>query len=309
MPSCANHPYVRASVPLDAAWLCTPCFIRCVESKVRAAIKYFSMISDGDRVAVGLSGGKDSSALLLILKGLAPRIGISHLIAITVDEGISGYGEEALRLAGELTEEKGVEHEVVRFADIFGVDIDALSSRGGSLCSACGVLRRRALDIAARERGCDVIATGHTREDNAQTFLMNIFRGESERLARTGPTAARIEGFIPRIKPLSYLGERETVLYSYFSGIKFQTRACPHRTESLRLQVLTMLKRMGGLDPEIPAKLARAFNRARVGLNSDGGKAMSSQFVKCTACGYPSASSICKVCQVVGKTDRHHAIA
>lgn len=288
-------------------WFCTPCFLRFTESRVRAAIERHGMVAKGDGIAVGLSGGKDSSALLLILRNLASRLHISRLVAITVDEGISDYREEAISMAKSLTKENGVEHVVIRLRDIFGVDIDAIADAvaGGSLCSTCGVLRRRALDIVARELGCQAIGTGHTRGDNAETFLMNIFRGEPQRLVRTGPKTKKIEGFVPRIKPLCYLSEREVTLYAYLSNIRFQTRTCPYRTESLRLQVLTMLKRMERVNGNVQVAITRKLDRADASLSGICGQM---RLQRCVRCGYPSVSGICMACKVTtmrGQQRRH----
>lgn len=278
-------------------WLCTSCFLRFTESKAKAAIVRYGMVAAGDSIAVGFSGGKDSSALLLMLKKLAPRLHVARLVAITVDEGISGYREEAISMARALTLESNVEHVVVRLKDLFGVTVDGLSEMAGkSLCSTCGVLRRRALDLVAREQGCNAIATGHTGEDNAETLLMNIFRGEPQRLSRTGPKTRRIAGFVPRIKPLYYMSEREVTLYAYLSGIRFQTRTCPYRTEALRLQVLTMLKRMESVNEGTPLALTRALGRADSALvRRYGQKSLSS----CKRCGYPSISGMCMACRVI----------
>jgi len=297
MVACVNHPDSKASAEVDSAWLCAQCFLRTIELKVKAAIERYGMLATGDSIAVGLSGGKDSSALLLILCNLAARLRLSRLIAITVDEGISGYREEAISMAKSLTQENGVEHVVIRLRDIFGVDIDALTDAAGSgsPCSACGVLRRRALDIAARERGCHAIVTGHTRGDNAETFLMNIFRGEPQRLARAGPKTDKMEGFVRRIKPLCYLGEREVTLYAYLSNIRFQTRACPYRAESLRLQLLTMLKRMEKANGMVPVAITRTLDRAEASITMRNGH-MSLR--ECVRCGYPSASGICMACKI-----------
>lgn len=299
---CINHPDSKASVDVDSLWFCTPCFLRFMESRARAAIERHRMVAKGDSIAVGLSGGKDSSALLLILRNLESRLHISRLVAITVDEGIAGYREEAISMAKSLTKENGIEHVVIRLRDIFGVDVDALAdAAGGSLCSTCGVLRRRALDIVASERGCQAIGTGHTRGDNAETFLMNIFRGEPQRLARAGPMTRKIEGFVPRIKPLCYLSEREVTLYAYLSNIRFQTRTCPYRAESLRLQVLKMLKQMEGLNEGVQMAIIRTLDGAYKSLSGRHGQM---RLRSCVRCGYPSVSGICMACGFIMKYEQ-----
>ncbi|HOI14687.1 MAG TPA: ATP-binding protein, partial [Methanoculleus sp.] len=125
--------------------LCAAHFIEDAETRVLAAMKRERMVSPGDRIAVGLSGGKDSTALLLLLHRFLPTLG-ADLVAVTVDEGIAGYREETIRAAGDQTEELGVEHAIVSFVDLFGDDLDGLlAGREAQGCTVCGVLRRRAL--------------------------------------------------------------------------------------------------------------------------------------------------------------------
>ncbi|MGQ9513513.1 MAG: TIGR00269 family protein [Thermoproteota archaeon] len=281
---------------LGSTWLCTSCFSNLIEAKVKSAIYRYGMIKPGESVCVGLSGGKDSATLLLVLKKIAPKIRISRLVATTLDEGISNYREEAVRLAKFVAERADVEHLIIRFKDVFGFDLDDLASKcGKSLCSICGVLRRRALDMAAKEFGCKVIATGHTREDIAQTFIMNILRGEPQRLARTTSKTDGTKGFIPRIKPLSYLSEREVALYAYLFHVEFQKRACPYRVESLRLQVLTTLNKMESIYPNISTTLTRSLERSKDILSV---RYRGFELKSCTICGYPSTKDICMVCQL-----------
>lgn len=174
---CGEPAVVRLTEPERR--LCAGHFIEDAETRVLVAMKHDRMISPGDRVAVGLSGGgKDSTALLLLLHPILPTLGAS-LVAITIDEGIAGYREETLRAARDLTGELGVEHAIVTFADLFGKDLDAmLVGREAQGCTVCGVLRRRALGEAVKRTGATKLATGHNLDDEAQSVLMNVLRGD-----------------------------------------------------------------------------------------------------------------------------------
>ena len=168
--------------------LCAAHFIEDAGARVLAAMKHECMVSPGDRVAVGLSGGKDSTALLLLLHRFLPTLGAT-LVAVTIDEGIAGYREETLKAARDLTTEIGIEHVIVTFADLFGADLDAiLVGRESQGCTVCGVLRRRALAEAVKQVGATKLATGHNLDDEAQSVLMNVLRGDLPRLRQDTST-------------------------------------------------------------------------------------------------------------------------
>ena len=87
-------------------------------------------------------------------------------------------------------------------------------------CSICGVLRRRCLNIVAIDQGANKIATAHTLDDEAQTFLQNIFDSNIENISSQVPIQSRLHNrLIPRIKPLRNITTREVVLYNYFNNI------------------------------------------------------------------------------------------
>src|SRR5690606_5402109 len=116
---------------------------------------------------------------------------------------------ETLKAAESLTAELGVEHTVVTFTDLFGDDLDRLlTGREAQGCTVCGVLRRRALVEAVRRTGATKLATGHNLDDEAQSVLMNVLRGDLPHLVHDTSTG-QPGHFVPRIKPLSVLSEKE----------------------------------------------------------------------------------------------------
>lgn len=295
MEECVFHASAASVARLDGASVCAGCAMRGVEAKVKAAVERHGMFERGQRVGVALSGGKDSLVLLHITARLKPALGIESLVAITVDEGIKGYRDEAMELARRAASMLHVEHRLVGFRELWGSTLDDAVSLGRvpNPCSTCGVLRRRALDMAARTEGCDVLATGHSMDDNAETILMNILRGEPQRLLRTGAKTAMLEGYVPRVKPLAYLTEREVVLYAYLVGVDFQAEPCPYRGGALRLDILKSLARLEKWYPDARRNLVRAYEM----YEKQGGASAKQMLRVCELCGYPSTSTVCKPCQ------------
>lgn len=259
------------------------------------------MLMHNDHIAIGVSGGKDSLALLTILKKIEHRFPQARITAISVDEGIEGYRTEAIGLAREKCRELGVAHHVVSFSELVGRTLDEIVSMKKELapCSYCGVLRRRALNIAARQIAATKIATAHTLDDEAQTLLLNIFHGDVERIARVAPFLEDPgRRFLPRIKPAAEILERELGLYAYLSGIEFQTTPCPYLASALRNDVRQMLNRMEAKHPGSKFTVLRSFERIRSLIKPDLKKFT---MLNCSCCGEPSAASLCKVCRMLGE--------
>ena len=119
----------------------------------------------------------------------------------------------------------------------------AFSKKIGLLgCTFCGILRRRLLNEAALKLGATKVATGHNLDDEAQTVFINLIRGDVSRLIRLGikPLKYR-EGFIPRVKPLRYIPEKEIAIYAYLMGFPLYERECPYVRASLRDEIRDIL--------------------------------------------------------------------
>ncbi len=275
--------------------LCAAHFIEDAEARVLAAMERERMVSPGDRVAVGLSGGKDSTALLLLLHRFLPALG-ANLVAITVDEGIAGYREETLSAARDLTKELGVEHAIVTFADLFGADLDAiLVGREQQGCTFCGVLRRRALAEGVKRVGATKVATGHNLDDEAQSVLMNVLRGDLPRLLQD--TSTGYPGhFVPRIKPLAVLSEKEVVTYLLLRGYFRDLPECPYAGTALRSEVRTML---AGLEHRHPGTMLRIM-KFRDGLRRPAPSMQPTKALStCRICGELTSGEVCQVCRLL----------
>ena len=134
--------------------LCSKCFKESIEKKVLKTIKKQKLVTKGDKVLVGLSGGKDSVALLKILNILKEK-DIIDLEAVTIDEGISGYREEGIRIAKETTKELNVKHHIISFKDKYDFTIDEImkaeenNPQHQHACTYCGVFRRQVFNQVA----------------------------------------------------------------------------------------------------------------------------------------------------------------
>ncbi|MBS7651313.1 TIGR00269 family protein [Candidatus Bathyarchaeota archaeon] len=290
--------------------LCKRCFKKSIENKVRSTISKYKMLGPEDKIAVAVSGGKDSLALLWIMRKLKSRFPSSKIFAVTIDEGIRNYRDEALSLARSLSERINIEHRVFSFKEFFKVTLDDIVQKKRETsrvtpCSYCGVLRRRALEIAARNIGANKIATAHNLDDEVQTALLNIIHGGVDRLLRSGPYLRDPQGrFIPRIKPLSEIYEREVALYAYIVGLDFQITPCPYRSEALRGEVRNIINMLEENHPGIKytvysskLRLSRLLDNQIFNMQT------------CKSCGYPTSGEICEVCKIIGDTNSRRYVS
>ena len=277
-------------------YLCRSHCIRHIEAIFLQTVEAGKMIAPGERIAVAFSGGKDSTALLLLLHQTLPTWPDAELVAITVDEGIAGYRDETIRAAVELTTRLGVPHNIISFAELFSGDLDALlEDRQSRACTVCGILRRRALATAARQAGATRIAVGHNLDDDAQSVLMNLFRGDFTHLVQDS-ASGEPECFIPRIKPLAGLSEREIVTYLILTGNYRELPECPYTGFALRSEIRTTLGRLEYRHPGTMKNLIRARDTIRKQSTRIRGEG---QVGRCRVCGEISGGEICQVCRIL----------
>jgi len=292
------------SRPYSGMSLCRGCFVESIEEKTRATIAKYRMFRFDDRIAVAVSGGKDSVSLLHVLAKIELKHPKAQLLAVTVDEGIKGYRDEALRIAEENCERLGVEHRVVSFKELFGCTFDQMVRRLRDRedvkltpCAYCGVLRRKALNKVAREIGADKLATGHTLDDETQTMLLNILHGDVLRIAKEKPVTDGVHAkLVPRIKPFCEIPERETALYAYVKGISFQSNPCPYAAEALRNDARMMLDSMEEKHPGIRFTIFKSIEKIRPALEETAKK---EGLGECSECGEPTTEKVCRTCQLL----------
>ncbi len=208
---------------------------------MRKAIQQYSMISDGDRIAAGVSGGKDSVALLVGLARLRSFIGISYdVLALTIDpafDGVPGDYSAVTALCGEL----GIRHVIVP-TQIGEIVFDA--RKEPNPCSLCSRMRRGALTNAAAELGCNKIALGHSFDDTVETFLMNLFT--EGRIGCYSPVTDLEDKEIKIIRPLVLSEEHEIRRAVKRCGLPVVKSACPadgHTNRQKTKELIAQLER------------------------------------------------------------------
>src|SRR4051812_31708243 len=213
--------------------------------KTTKAIVDYSMVEDGDRVMVGLSGGKDSWALLQLLDVLRQRAPISFsLVAVNVD---SGYKEYKHELIASTCKARGWAYRIEHTG--IGETIDDILDEGATPCSLCARLRRGVLYRIAREEGATKIALGHHADDFIETLLLNLFFAGA--LKAMPPKLVSDDGAHVVIRPLVYVGEDEARAYTKECGLPIIGCCCP-ACGDLGLQRQRIKRMLMELDREHP---------------------------------------------------------
>lgn len=291
---CKNKEAIFTDYVISAS-ICSDCLLKSVRMRAWSVLK--KELSRGDRIMVAHSGGKDSSLALMLTKEFADvskELGLK-IVSVTVDEGTS-YRKASVKLAERLAEELGVKHVTVEMSEALGFSIEDLrySIPEGwkrNACTYCGVLRRQIINAAAREMGATVVVTGHNLDDLVQTSLMNLVRGDLNSLIKTMRHEKRYEvGLIPRVKPLKYVYEKEVASLVVSLGIPAHLGKCP-LAQGMRIGIRREIDRIEDLNPGAKLKALKFLERVSSNIEAN------VDIVRCSTCGEPTTSGVCKACQ------------
>jgi len=276
--------------------LCSECFSNSILRKAAKTISKYNMIKNDDLVCVGVSGGKDSLVLLDTLKKMSQSHNFK-IIAVTIDEGIPGYRDEALDIVKEFCTKLDVEFKTYSYKDLFDMTLaESLELRENektSSCSICGTFRRRALDHAAKEIGANVIATGHNLDDTLQTFLINTLSGDTSKIGWMNPENEGKE--LRKIKPLSEIYESEIVFYAFTNNLPFQSEPCPHMNEGIRTEIREFLNSLEDHRSGIKNNMYHSILKISNIMKAVNDK----EKRNCQICGSECSGIICSVCNMI----------
>lgn len=273
---------------------CKECFIKETKRKVRKTLGR-DVLKNNIKVAMGLSGGKDSLVMAYLLNEYYKQIPNSNLIAIMVNEGIEGYRTDGIDAAVKFCEEYGIEYKIVHFKDYLGTNLDEIvkiakeKNLTMNPCSFCGVIRRKILNRVSIEEKCDFLAIGHNLDDVAQAVMMNYIEGDVKKLAFLGKSLKHPK-FVKRIKPLEKIPEDEVLLLAEMLELKYHKSPCPYSCLSFRSEVSDITDNLEKNHPGSKYSIVRGYERLLEHIELPGYTG------ECKICGDLSATEVCKVC-------------
>lgn len=271
--------------------LCRKHFIWAFEEKVKRTIREFGLLERKDRIAVAASGGKDSTAVLSILKSLGYNVE-----ALAINEGIHGYRDSTIKDLKDFCEKNQVKLTLVSYKDYFGFTLDELLAKKKiHPCMACGILRRYLLNRASR--GFDKLVTGHNLDDESQSIMMNMMKSNTQLLARLGPRTGvmKDQKFTERVKPLYLCSEKEVATYAFLKGFPVKFIECPNAATSFRASIRDMLNDLESKNHGTKTGIVRSFLKLLPLLKQ---VPVENQISYCAECGEPASREICNACSI-----------
>ena len=274
--------------------LCENCFDEFVLRRVKNAIKTYKMFTRDDKIAVAVSGGKDSLALWDILKRLGYDVGGIH-----IHLGIGEYSDLSLEKTKKFAEKIDSPLIVVYVKDFFGTGIPEIARiTKRKTCSVCGTIKRYLMNRYAYEGGYTVLATGHNLDDEASTLLGNLLYWKDTYLARKAPVLpSSVPKLLRKVKPLVLLTEREIAAYTIVRGIDYIYDECPYAKGATSIFHKHVLNEIENFSPGTKIHFLKGFYERKKYFEPMAPPVAQMQKY-CKRCGYPSGAEVCSFCKL-----------
>lgn len=228
-----------------------------VMSRVRRAIDDYNMIEEGDKIAVGISGGKDSLTLLYALSELRRFYPVKFdLIAVTVDLGFKNLNLDEIK---KFCEKLNVSYTIVK-TDIAQIVFD--ERKESNPCSLCAKMRKGALNDAIEELGCNKVAYAHHRDDVVETMMLSlIYEG---RIHTFSPVTYLDRMKLKVIRPLIYMNESEVIGFVNANNIPVVKSPCPADGYTKREYVKELINDINKETPGVKMRMFSAIQRSNM---------------------------------------------
>lgn len=314
--------------PKNLQKLCKDCFFHIFETEIHLTITKEKLFYKGETIAIGASGGKDSTVLASILKTLNERYQYGlNLVLLSVDEGIVGYRDDSLATVKRNQIQYDMPLEIVSYKDLYDWTMDEIVACTGvkSSCTYCGVLRRQALDRGSIKLGISHVVTGHNADDMAETVLMNLLRGDTARIESSVNVTTNSTGSpVKRSKPFKYTYQKEIVLYAHYKKLDYFSTECTYSPEAFRGTARVLMKNLEQIRPSCIIDIIHSGENLKlkprkqriqkkkqqskkdlqneIEIRNDGSVSLPRlNGSRCENCGYLSMNKICKACLLLGE--------
>lgn len=290
-----NERAAKIKRPKNQMPVCHECFFLVFEEEIHHTILTNQLFKRGERIAIGASGGKDSTVLAHVLTTLNQRYDYGlNLELLSIDEGIIGYRDDSLETVKKNQITYNLPLTIVSYKDLYGWTMDEIVKVIGltNNCTFCGVFRRQALDRGAMLIKADKIVTGHNADDIAETVYMNILRGDFFRLHKCVDIMTGREDPLPRCKPFKYTYEKEIVMYAHFKKLDYFSTECIYSPNAYRGYVRELIKDLEKVRPSIITDIIHSGESLKI----DASNVTFPKKMNCKQCGFVSSNDLCKAC-------------
>ncbi len=282
--------------------VCKKHFIEYFEKRVFRTIQKYKMIREGDKVLLGLSGGKDSIALLHIFTNLQNTLKF-EILPLFIDLGIqlNNYSQVSSEIVKRNCKKLGLDVIIVKIKDEYGFSIDNVSAKKlrRPICSVCGLIKRYVLNRKTLELSVNKVATGHNLNDEATFLLQNIINTDVDLLSKFGPIQPTLEGlFVSRIKPFFETYEDDISLYATLKNLEYVDTTCPYAKDASTLQLKTIIANLENIRPGAALAMVKGFYKKIKPLLQSIREEREEKITKCKICGMPTSMEICSFCRL-----------
>ncbi len=277
---------------------CKDCFLRLFERSVKRCVKKWKLIEANDRIALAVSGGKDSMVMLHVISKIAKKYENVELFPFHLILGIDeSYELDQLKHAIANCEALGLKLLVISAKLKLGKSLnELLKVTKRKPCSLCGMIKRYLMNRVAYELRCNKLATAHNASDVVTFFLQNMLSENLDYIASLSPLAKSThKRMITRIKPLFLVTDSETKTYAELSGIAYAKVTCKYKkVQRARKAIEVLEKEIGGFSYKMAMSIAKIASKLP----------REERPLTCKLCGFPSSSEVCGVCRILKRQEK-----
>lgn len=272
--------------------VCRDCFLNLMEKRFKRDSE--KILKNFKKIAIGISGGKDSGTLLYLLKKIFPE---KEIFAFHLNLGIFDFSEKSEKFAKEQAKKAGVKLHIFRLEEILGFKIPDVKKIYKNVCAVCGNIKRYLFNKIAFENNADLLLTGHHLDDFLERAINSLLSGDFSSLVRLKPFLPKNENLVARFKPFYKTLEKNIKEYAILREIPFFEEKCPFREKDVTPQ-----KRIRKAIEILAQKEQTKYTFLKFFLELI--KILEKQIpqpklIKCKKCGFLSTSEICAFCKRV----------
>lgn len=278
-------------------------FIKNFEKKVKKTIEYYQLCSPKDKIMVAISGGKDSTTTLYLLKKLGYSVEALHLNLL-----IGKWSQRNLEKVKQFCQENQIKLQNINLREELGASLCFFRSHiqtkvKVSNCLICGLVKKGLLNKKARELKATKLATGHNLDDEVETFLMNLIKNKLSLSLTAGPLSNKLSSkkFVPRFKPLYFCSSQEVKRYSQIKKFPVIYEPCPCSSNSFRRKIRELLNKEEIKNPKVKQRIIKVLLELLPILRKKYLRKKKEKINSCLFCGEPSRKKVCKLCQLIQK--------